>query len=128
MYRAHLDADRVVLPAQEGHQQDIFRFEDRVAFELADPVALVFLPIQQPVSGALERGLEGLMRGRRPSRARRELDRFHDWGETPSSLPAIIGFPTPSLILETSSRPRRDRPRGVHRPKKPAFFRKRCTS
>ncbi len=62
------DADRVPLPAQERHQQDIFGFEDGVAFQLGDPVALAFLPIQQPVSGALERGLEGLMRGRRPSR------------------------------------------------------------
>ena len=48
------DADRVGFPTQERHQQDVFRLEDRVAFELADPVALFVLPGQQPVAGSLQ--------------------------------------------------------------------------
>ena len=44
------DADRIGFAAQERHQQDIFRLEDRVALELADPVALLGLPRQEPVA------------------------------------------------------------------------------
>src|SRR5262249_30319868 len=76
-----------------------FRFEDRIAFELGDPVAVLVLSAKDPVSSMLQRGVEGLfLRCRPPRRAERIR-----W--IPRSVGAAIvpvgdhGFPTLSLFV-----------------------------
>ena len=51
-------ADRLALTPQERQQQDRFRLENRVALELADPVPVGLLPVNQPGSSPLLRGFE----------------------------------------------------------------------
>ena len=56
--RAHLTQTGSVSRPEEGHEQDVFGFEDRVPFELADPVAVVVLPREEPVRRSLERPIQ----------------------------------------------------------------------
>ena len=50
-----LRGNRVSLAAQPGQQQDVFAFEDRIAFQLADPVAIGVLFGQEPLPRAGDR-------------------------------------------------------------------------
>mgnify|MGYP000884397132 CR=1 FL=1 len=45
---------RLAFAAEEGHQQDKFRFEDRVALQLADPVSVGLLASLKVVASALD--------------------------------------------------------------------------
>src|SRR5262249_10922108 len=47
-------ANRVGLAAEEGQEEDVLGLEDRVAFELANPVAGLGLALQEPVGRALQ--------------------------------------------------------------------------
>ena len=123
------DADLVRLPAQKGHQQDIFRFEDRVAFELADPVALVFLPVQEPVAGALERGVEGGSLRTTPSRrtARARPSSRTGGRRLRPCWRSWVPYPLPHCASLRVS-PATGWRRGVDCPQTLGFSRKRCTS
>ena len=51
-------ADALVpLPAEEGHEQDPFRFKDGIALQFADPVAVGRLPAQEAAHGPFDTGL-----------------------------------------------------------------------
>ena len=58
----------VLLAAEEGHEQDPFGFEDGVALELADPVAVRLLPAEQAEPGAGDSLRDGVARPRRGER------------------------------------------------------------
>src|SRR5262249_23939734 len=49
-----LAAAFVLLAAEEGHQQNPFRLQNRVALQLADPVAVVLLEAQHTTAGVLD--------------------------------------------------------------------------
>ena len=55
MYAAHLLAIGDCSRPSQAKQQDVFAFEDRVAFELATPVAVGMLPREQPVASRIDR-------------------------------------------------------------------------
>ena len=44
-----------MLFAQKGQQQHVFAFEDRVAFELGDPIAVGVLLAEEPLLRAKDR-------------------------------------------------------------------------
>ena len=50
---------RVALPTHEGHEKDIFGFEDGIALEFTDPVAVGALPCQKTAAHALNGPLQG---------------------------------------------------------------------
>ena len=58
----HPHADRVRFQTQKRQQQDVFRLENRVAFQLGDPVAFLVLPREEPVGRPFERRFQGILR------------------------------------------------------------------
>ena len=58
----HPRTNRIGLEPQERQQQDVFRLEDRVTFQLGDPVAVVVLAGQQPVGRSFERRFQRIVR------------------------------------------------------------------
>src|SRR5439155_368147 len=50
---------RIVFAAEEGHEKDVFGFEDGVALKLADPVSVVHLSGKQHALRPLDGGLQG---------------------------------------------------------------------
>ena len=83
-----LDGGSFALAAQEGHQQDVLGLEDRIALELRDPVSLLGLLRQQPVSRPRQGRFHQVLGVGRPSRPapsadrgrRHHLSRRHDPG------------------------------------------------
>src|SRR5262249_40511548 len=49
---------RLTLAAKKRHEQDVFRFQDRITLQLADPMAVSLLPGEEALSSAVDRGAE----------------------------------------------------------------------